>query len=236
MDVQGGPWALSQEAHEQTKHKVFTCRGMKGVQAPQEPAVAHLSPHRLTPPPPPLPTPAQPPLPSESSRVSHQECDLLKPAWWRLQLQKKTIFLSGPCFLFAGWGFCLLVFGLSFLMQTISPVAAEQRCLFSNRVYTACHPGPPAPGRQGALSCVLALPAAPSPVTSRYPPPSCSGAESRAAGWAVGKQGHFCGRKWKNPLSPGWAGRRASLQVFQSFWNPLFLARSGWGRTRARDH
>lgn len=135
---------------------------------------------------------------------------------------KKMVFLSGPCFLFAGWGFYLSCL-----------VRSEQRCL-SSIGYAACHQAhlPPGP-----WSFVLSPPAAPSPVMLRYPSSACSGAEIRAAGWAGGKQEHFCCRKWKNPLSyqrrAGWARRGTSLQVFQSFWNPLSLARPGWGRTRA---
>ena len=148
------------------------------------------------------------------------------------------VFLSGPASCLLAGGFICWCSVLSFLIQTLSLATSEQRRL-SSIGYAAFHQAhlPPGP-----WSFVLSPPAAPSPAMLRYPSSACSGAEIRAAGWAGGKQEHFCCRKRKNPLSyqrrAGWARRGTSLQVFQSFWNPLlepiiFLARSGWGRTRA---
>ena len=66
-----------------------------------------------------LPAPTQSPLPSKSSRISCQERDLLKPAEWRLQLQKRWYFypdLLPVCWLgvlFAGVLFCHFWYRLS---------------------------------------------------------------------------------------------------------------------------
>lgn len=109
MYGQGGPWDRGQEGPEQVRLSVFTCQGMRGAQAPRNQLSLTFLP-TVSP-----PTPTQPPLPRspESSRVSCQERDLLQPARWRLQLQKKAgIFirtLHPVCWLgvlFAGIWFC----------------------------------------------------------------------------------------------------------------------------------
>lgn len=89
QEVQGH----GQERHEWIRFNVFTCQGMKGALAP----FTHLVSHHLT-------------TPSPKS-ISCQECDLLKPAWWRVQLQKRWYFYPDPVSCLPAAGFDLLVFG-----------------------------------------------------------------------------------------------------------------------------
>lgn len=141
--------------------------------------------------------------------------------------KKSWYFYPDPASCLLAGGFICWYLVLSLLIRRICLVAAGRRRLSPGRARCL----PPRPTCPRAPVFVLSPPAAPSLRMSRYPASSCSGAETRTAGWAGGKQEHFCCRKWKNPLSyqrgAGCTRRGASLQVFQSFWNPLFLAKEG---------
>ena len=134
--------------------------------------------------------------------TSCQERDLLKPAWWRLQLQKRCIFIQTLFPVCRLRGLICWCSVLSLLIQTVSPVASEQRCLSPSKDAARHQAHLPQDCQVLGLSPPAALP----PVTSRSPSSACSGAETRVAGWArvgVGgwQQEHFCCRRWKNPLS-----------------------------------
>ena len=95
QEVQG----RGQEGHERIRLNVFTCQRMKGAPAPKSQLFTHLVSHHLT-------------TPSPKS-ISCQERDLLKPAWWRLQLQKRWYFYPDPVSCLLVEGFDLLVFSFA---------------------------------------------------------------------------------------------------------------------------
>lgn len=57
------------------------------------------------------PPPASPSSAALSSWASCQECDLLKPGWWGLQLQEGRYFYPDPASCLTAGGFHVLVFG-----------------------------------------------------------------------------------------------------------------------------
>ena len=69
---------------------------------------------------------------------------------------------------------------LSLLIQTISPVASEQRCQSPSKDAASHRAHLPRDCQVLGLSPPATLP----PVTSRSPSSACSGAETRVAGWA----------------------------------------------------
>lgn len=92
---------------------------------------------------------------------------------------------------------------------------------------------PPGHLPQGPLSFTLSPPAAPSPVMSdtHFLP-----AQEQKPGRLVGREetGAFLLHEMEKSTllsERSWPGQEGSkLQALQSFWNPLFLARPGWGR------
>ena len=115
---------------------------------------------------------------------------------------KKMVFLSRPCFLFAGWGVLFAGVWFCHFWYRLSPLSHQNRDAWVLiRMLPTIRPTCPGAAWSQGLSPPAALP----PVMSRSPPSALSGAETRVAGWARGggwrQQEHFCCRKWKNPLS-----------------------------------
>lgn len=98
------PWLKARQGTGGRALNSFTCPGMKGAQTSY--SCLLLSPAISASP------PTQPPLPSTSSHISCQKCDLLKPGCRRLQLQRGRYFYPAPASctlaeaLFAGVWFC----------------------------------------------------------------------------------------------------------------------------------
>lgn len=213
MNVRGGPWGRGQEGHRWIRPNSSPAKEQRGHKCP---AVARRGSHCLS------PSPDSAPLVSESTHTSRQEHDLC------------TLEGGGcsPCFLSARWGEGWL------LTQTQLPCYTRREKPISREgllLATQAHLP------WGALSCIP-LPSCCCTISCDFQIPIFCLLRSRNQGslWADGNQEHPCCGSWKNPRSYqekqqgrsclGLEGRR--LQVFQSFWNPLFSAspHSGIGR------
>lgn len=176
--------------------------------------------------------------PSESSPTSCQEHDLLKPAWWRLQLQKGWYLYLDPASCLLAGGFYLLVFG--FVVSDTDSLPSHIRTetsASSQDILPATRPTYPGP-----LSSVLSPPAAQSPVISRCPSSACSGAETRVAGWARGNRSISAPKNGKihsYQRGAGWVRQEGGkFAGFPGLLEPTVLSKawlseedqgSGWG-------
>lgn len=113
MNVQGGPWGHGQEGREQIRLNVFTCQEMKGARAPKSQLFTHL-----------VSPPSHHPQPQKHflSRAWPSETCMVEAA-----AAKKMVFLSRPCFLFAGWGVWFAGVRFCRFWYRLSPLSHQNR-------------------------------------------------------------------------------------------------------------